>query len=94
MVGDFYEIRNLDPVLHHIHVHLDDSTQMNVAMPPNGKNIKKSATQKGLINVKCDTNKFMQGRISISDDPNSAVTDQEGNYPISDIPPGKYKNTI
>ena len=94
MVGDLYEIKNSDPVLHNTHLHLDESTLMNVAMPPNGKNVKKMVMQKGLINVKCDAHKFMQGWILISDNPYSAVSDQDGKYTISDIPPGKYKITI
>jgi hypothetical protein len=91
MVGDSYEIRNLDPVLHNTHLHMEESTLMNVAMPPGGKNIKKSLLQAGIINVKCDAHKFMQGWISVRDNPYFAVTDKNGNYKISGIPPGKYK---
>lgn len=91
MVGDSYEIRNSDPVLHNTHLHLEGSTLMNIAMPPGGKNVKKSILQAGIINVKCDAHKFMQGWIPVMDNPYFAVTDKEGNYRISGIPPGKYK---
>jgi hypothetical protein len=91
MVGDSYEIRNSDPVLHNTHLHMEDSTLINVAMPPSGKNIKKTLLQAGIINIKCDAHKFMQGWISVTDNPYFAVTDTEGNYKISGIPPGKYK---
>ncbi|MFI5305410.1 MAG: carboxypeptidase regulatory-like domain-containing protein [Nitrospiria bacterium] len=94
MVGDSYEIRNSDPVLHNTHLHFEESTLVNVAMPPGGKNIRKSFLQAGVINVKCDAHKFMQGWIPVMDNPYFAVTDKEGNYKISGIPPGKYKIKI
>lgn len=91
MVGASYEVRNTDPVLHNTHLHLEEATLLNVAMPPGGKNIRKTMGQTGLINMKCDAHKFMQGWLVSTDNPYSAVTDQEGNFKISDIPPGKYK---
>jgi plastocyanin len=94
MVGDSYEIRNSDPVLHNTHLHMEESTLMNVAMPPSGKNIKKTLSQGGIINIKCDAHKFMQGWLHVMDNPYFAVTDKEGNYRISGIPPGKYKIKI
>jgi plastocyanin len=91
MVGASYEVRNSDPVLHNTHLHLEDATLLNIAMPSGGKNIRKTITQTGLINEKCDAHKFMQGWLVVTDNPYSAVTDQEGHFKISDIPPGKYK---
>jgi plastocyanin len=91
MVGNSYEIRNLDPVLHNTHIYMEDISLLNVAMPSDGKNIRRSFTQKGLVKVKCDAHKFMQGWVVVTDNPYSAVTDSEGNYRISGIPPGKYK---
>jgi len=94
MVGDSYEIRNSDPVLHNTHLHMEETTLMNVAMPPGGKNIKKSLLQPGIVNVKCDAHKFMQGWVFVADNPYFAITDKEGNFKISGIPAGKYKIKI
>ncbi|MBI1820207.1 MAG: hypothetical protein HY036_05245 [Nitrospirae bacterium] len=91
MVGSSYEIRNSDPVLHNTHLYTESVTLVNVAMPASGNNIRKTIVKKGIINAKCDAHKFMQGWIFVSDNPYGAVTDQDGNYRISDIPPGKYK---
>lgn len=90
-VGDSYEVRNLDPVLHNTHIYLEDFSLLNVAMPSGGKNIRRSFTQTGLVKVKCDAHKFMQGWVVVTDNPYSAITDEEGNYEISEIPPGKYR---
>jgi plastocyanin len=94
MVGDSYEVRNSDPVLHNTHLRQDDITILNVAMPPSGKNIKKPLSQAGMITVNCDAHAFMKGNILVFDHPYYAVTDAEGSYRITDIPPGKYKVKI
>ena len=94
MVGDSYEVKNSDPVLHNTHLKLDNVTILNVAMPPSGRNIKKPLNQTGLINVRCDAHTFMKGNILVFDHPYFAVTDQEGAYKITDIPAGKYKLKI
>jgi hypothetical protein len=94
MVGNSFEIRNMDPILHNSHFHMEGLTLINVAMPPGGKNIKKPFLQAGIINAKCDAHQFMQGWILVENSPYVAVTDKEGNYKITDIPPGKYKIKI
>ncbi len=91
MVGGSYEIRNSDLILHNTHLHMNELTLVNVAMPTRGKNIKKTFSQAGIVDAKCDAHDFMQGWVFVTDNPYYAVTDQEGNYRISDIPAGKYK---
>ncbi|MBI3605294.1 MAG: hypothetical protein HY202_04620, partial [Nitrospirae bacterium] len=61
MVGNSYEIRNSDPVLHNTHLHMEGVSILNIAMPAGGKNIKKAISQKGVISTRCDAHKFMQG---------------------------------
>ncbi len=94
MAGDSYEIRNGDPVLHNTHLRFEGTTILNVAMPENGKNIKKPLTQTGMILAKCDAHPFMNGAIWVFDHPYFAVTDKNGEFKISDIPPGTYKVKI
>lgn len=90
MIGDFYEIKNSDPILHNSHFKMEDVTVLNVAMPPSGKSIRKPLTQAGTITMKCDAHTFMTGTILAFEHPYFTVTDQDGAYKISDIPPGKY----
>ncbi|MBI1822832.1 MAG: hypothetical protein HY200_09980 [Nitrospirae bacterium] len=94
MIGDNYEIKNTDPVLHNTHLYMEETSILNVAMPSGGRNIKRSIGQTGVIKVKCDAHKFMLGWIYVSDSPYMAISDVEGNYKISDIPEGKYKIRI
>jgi hypothetical protein len=94
MAGDSYEIRNGDPVLHNTHLRFEGTTILNVAMPEHGKNIKKPLTQPGMIAAKCDAHPFMNGALWVFDHPYFAVTDKNGEFQISDIPPGTYKVKI
>ena len=41
--------------------------------------------------IKCNLHPFLQSRGMIVDNPYYAVTDEEGNFSIKDIPPGTYK---
>lgn len=94
MLGDFVEIKNSDPLLHNTHLKLEGNTFLNVVLPPNGKDIKKEFVQGGTVSVKCDAHPFMHATIYIRDNPWFALTDNYGNFRISDVPPGKYKVKI
>ena|ERR1700693_4001383 len=91
IVGNSYEVRNLDPIMHNYHTRLSGKTILNVALPPQGKNIKKPLSEVGIINASCDTHTFMKSSIFVAENPYFAVTDKNGNYSISNIPPGKYR---
>ena len=91
MTGQSYEVRNSDPIMHNTHLKMEDHTLLNIIMPAQGKNIKKDIRDSGLIKIKCDVHKFMYGWLVATENPYFAVTDQDGKFKISDIPPGKYK---
>jgi hypothetical protein len=91
MVGNFYEVQNLDPVLHNSHLRQNGQTILNVAMFPNGKTIKKLLSETGIIKASCDAHTFMKGTIFVAENPYFAVTNKDGKYSISNIPPGKYR---
>jgi hypothetical protein len=94
MIGQSYEVRNTDPIMHNTHLKMEDHTLLNIIMPAQGKNIKKEIRESGLIKIKCDVHKFMLGWFVATDNPYFAVTADDGNYQISDIPPGKYKINV
>jgi hypothetical protein len=94
MVGDSYEVKNSDPILHNTHLKLDDLTILNVALPASGRNVKKPLTQAGAIPVRCNAHTFMKRNILVFDHPYFAMTDHESSYRITNGPPGKYKLKI
>ncbi|MFI5305075.1 MAG: carboxypeptidase regulatory-like domain-containing protein [Nitrospiria bacterium] len=94
VVGDSFGLLNQDPILHNSHLRIEDATLLNIALYPNGKKIVKPLTQSGTIQVKCEIHPFMSATMVIFDHPYFAVTNQNGDYTISDIPAGNYKVKI
>ncbi len=79
---------NSDPFLHTAHLY--GAAEMNMALPDQGSRSVRIARDPGMIAVKCDIHAWMQAFIRV--DPHSfhAVSDVEGRFRISDIPPGSY----
>ena len=94
VVGDSYEVRNADPILHNTHLTQNGARLLNIVMPPNGRNIKKTLTERGIIKVKCDAHTFMTAWLLVMNNLYFAITDKDGAYKITDIPPGKYQLKI
>jgi hypothetical protein len=95
MAGAKVRIRNSDPVLHNTHGFLDRLTVFNVALPikdqvvPIGHLIKKV----GVVEVLCDAHTHMRAWIVVRDNPYFAVSDENGQFRIDEIPPGRYRVT-
>ncbi len=93
-VGALVEIGNDDPVLHNTHIRGDGKTVLNVAMVPHGPNIQKQVKQPGLLNVKCDAHKFMQGYVMAFTHPFFSISDESGRFRIEGIPHGLHRITV
>jgi hypothetical protein len=63
-------------------------------MVPHGPSIQKQVKRPGLLNVKCDAHKFMQGYVLAFDHPYFAVTDEAGRFQMAGIPPGLRRITV
>ena len=88
------EIGNDDPVLHNTHIRSGGKTVLNVAMVPHGPNIQKQVKQPGLLNVKCDAHKFMQGFVMAFTHPFFSISDESGRFRIEGIPQGLHRITV
>ncbi len=89
-VGTTLTVLNSDPILHNVHASLGASTVFNYAMPLKGQKIPKKLSKAGFVKLKCDVHGWMNGAIGVMDNPYFAVTDDNGNYTIDNIPPGSY----
>lgn len=94
MVDALLEIGNDDPVLHNTHIRSEGKTILNVAMVPQGETIRKQIRVSGVLNVKCDAHKFMQGYVKVFDHPYFTITDEEGRFQITGVPPGFQRITV
>ncbi len=87
--GDI-DIVNSDPHLHNTHGFLGRKTEFNVSLPFEGMRIKRPLRDTGLIHVKCDAHGWMLGWIYVTDNPYYAITNEKGEFTITDVPPGSY----
>lgn len=92
--GSNYILKNSDPILHNtsLAVMLGDKrrTVYNLALPKKDQVITKPVRVTGLHDVKCDAHSWMRAYVYVSEHPYVAITDNNGNFEIKDLPPGKY----
>ena len=96
-VGTTLEIRNLDPVLHNLHVRRDTRfgpTVMNVIQPASTRSVQKPFSEAGFLDVRCDVHAFMSAFIHVFDHPYFTTTDHTGSFAFTQVPPGVYKLRI
>lgn len=96
MAGGKIKIKNSDDILHNTHGFLKRATIFNVALPRQHQEI--DITQKlrrtGVVEILCDAHTHMRAWLLVHDNPYVAVTDENGNFTIDEIPAGKYKITM
>jgi plastocyanin len=96
-VGTTLEIRNLDPILHNLHVRRETRfgpTVMNVIQPAGTRSVQKPFSEAGFLDVRCDVHAFMSAFIHVFDHPYFTTTDPTGSFAMTKVPPGVYKLQI
>jgi len=100
MVGQALKFKNSDPFMHNIHgmPRVDGNQEFNIAEPFQGQVNDSSFTAnitkpEVLVKIKCDVHPWMFCYVGVVDNPFFAVTDKDGNYKISNVPPGTYTLT-
>jgi hypothetical protein len=83
---------NTDPILHNPHTFNEKhATVFNVALSEKGQVNEKKLRTGGVVKLQCDSHVHMNGWVLSLDHGHFAVTDENGNFKIADVPPGKYK---
>lgn len=86
-------ILNHDGVLHNIHTYPTANPAQNIAQPPALKEMEIRFALPERIQVRCDLHGWMSGWIVAVDHPYHALTDADGDFSLTDVPPGKYTVT-
>lgn len=83
-------VKSSDPVLHT--VHMSGSADYNLPFTTQGQEITRPMTREGVVSLRCNAGHvWMNGEMIVAQHPYYAVTDQEGNFELTNVPPGDYE---
>lgn len=83
-------IKNDDGILHNIHTYSDKNAPINMAQPGFKKVMTHTFDEPEVVRVACDVHNWMGGYIVVVDNPYTAITDEHGNFQLTDVPAGTY----
>lgn len=83
-------ILNDDGILHNIHTYSEKNAPINIAQPGFKKRITKTFAEPEIVRVACDVHNWMGAYIVVIDQPYYAITDEKGNFELTDVPAGTY----
>lgn len=95
--GKRFVLENSDPVLHNTHIYLGRRTLLNSAlsfhkgdpmyMPITNTRVLRRS---GQLTVQCDAHEWMSSHVIVLEHPYFDVTNGDGTFRITDVPPGTY----
>jgi plastocyanin len=88
--GTTVEILNPDGILHNVHSYSKVNSPFNMAQPKFKKTLDVKIDKPEAIEVKCDVHGWMHGWLVATESPYVAVTDNSGNFKLTDVPAGSY----
>jgi plastocyanin len=91
MKGQEFEFKSSDATGHNARYSSFSSGVKNIALPPNGSFTTKLAPDKRPYTVNCDIHPWMNAWIMVFDHPYFDVTDTDGSFEITGVPPGAQK---
>ncbi|MBI65562.1 MAG: hypothetical protein CMG64_04660 [Candidatus Marinimicrobia bacterium] len=84
-------IKNSDKTLHNVNSKSKINESFNSAQPAGVPDIEKTFTSpEDPFYIKCDVHPWMKAWVLVADHPYFAITDENGNYSIENVPPGEY----
>jgi hypothetical protein len=84
-------VRNSDPLLHNVHATPQAQTGFNFGQPVRGmENLVQFKENEVMVPVICDVHGWMRAYIGVVDHPYFAVTLEDGEFRLPDVPPGTY----
>src|SRR5215475_1698474 len=89
-VNTTLEVTISDDVLHNIKTSGGSKTSFNIAQPKFKRKLTVEFKNPEIVQVECNVHGWMHAIIVVEDNPYDALTDANGSFKITDVPPGKY----
>jgi plastocyanin len=92
MVGQPLEIKNDDATLHNVHAMPNVNSQFNEGQPVQGMVSTKHLDKAEMtpFKIKCDVHGWMKSYMAVMPHPFYSVSQTNGSFTISNLPPGQY----
>jgi hypothetical protein len=88
--GAALQMKSSDPILHIIH--MDGAAAYNLAFPFTDHVVSRGMNTSGLVNLRCNAGHlWMNAEMMVVPHPYFAVTDPNGRFELTDVPPGDYQ---
>jgi len=89
--GQTLKILNSDPLLHNIHAMPEQNRPFNFGMPTAGQEREQSfRVPEVMVRIKCDVHPWMESWAGVTEHPYHAVSGDDGNFSIENLPAGDY----
>ena len=86
------EVLNSDSIGHNFHTISSGVYNINKKIQPSTKLVvtKNNIRRSGKVRAKCDIHSWMGGWWIVAETPYTVISDKDGNFSISNVPPGSY----
>ena len=92
--GGDLDIQNSDGILHNIHTYSEKNPALNRAQPKFKKTMTETFKEPEKVRLACDVHGWMQGWLIVENNPYYVVTDDKGQFKLTDVPAGDYDVTL
>jgi hypothetical protein len=83
-------VKSSDPLLHT--VHMSGNADYNLPFTTQGQEITRPMPREGAVSLRCNAGHvWMNGEMIVAKHPYYAVTDENGNFELTGVPPGNYE---
>ncbi len=83
-------LKSSDPVLHT--VHMSGASDYNLPFPFANQTVNRTMNREGLVDLRCNAGHvWMNAEMMVVHHPYYAVTDEDGNFKLTNVPPGDYE---
>ena len=83
-------LKSSDPILHT--VHMSGASDYNLPFPFANQTVSRTMNREGTVDLRCNAGHvWMNAEMLVVPHPYYAVTDEDGNFKLTNVPPGEYE---